>query len=86
MGVYFAILDNKNVVEYADLEQQIINYLLKFEDIINNTNRNKTICTYCNKNELDDEFHYIFDGPFFEQDRNIYIPEYYYSRQTVFKI
>jgi hypothetical protein len=26
----------------------------------NNTNRNNRICTHCNKNELGDEFHYIF--------------------------
>ena len=37
------------------------------------------------KNELDDEFHYILDCPFFEQDRTIYIPKYYYSRPTILK-
>jgi hypothetical protein len=42
----------------------------------NYTNRNNRICTHCNKNELGDEFHYILDCPFFEQDRNIYIPIY----------
>jgi hypothetical protein len=43
------------------------------------------LCTHCNKNELGDDFHYILDCPFFEQDWNIYIPKYYYSRPYVLK-
>ena len=43
------------------------------------------MCTECNKNELGDEFHYILECPFFEQDRKIYIPKYYYSRPHVLK-
>ena len=41
--------------------------------------------THCNKNELGDEFHYILDCLIFEQDRNIDIPKYYYSRPNVLK-
>ena len=43
------------------------------------------MCTECNKNELGDEFHYILECPFFEQDRKIHIPKYYYSRPHVLK-
>jgi hypothetical protein len=84
MGVYFDILDNKNVVGLCRF--RTANNKLPIEiGRWNNTNRNKRMCTHCNKNELDDEFHYILDCPFFEQDRTIYIPKYYYSRPTILK-
>ena len=85
MEVYFDILDNKNVVVLCRF--RTANHKLPIEiRRWNNTNRNNRICTHCNKNELGDEFHYILDCPFFEQDRNIYIPKYYYSRPKCFKI
>ena len=84
MEVYFDILDNKNVVELCRF--RTANHKLPIDiGRWNNTNRNNRICTHCNKNELGDEFHYILDCPFFEQDRNIYIPKYYYSRPNVLK-
>ena len=84
MEVYFDILDNKNVVELCRF--RTANHKLPIEiGRWNNTNRNSRICTHCHKNELGDEFHYILDCPFFEQDRNIYIPKYYYSRPNVLK-
>jgi hypothetical protein len=43
------------------------------------------ICTHCTKNELGDEFHYILDCSFFEQDRKICIPKYCCSRPNVLK-
>jgi superfamily II helicase len=61
MGVYFDILDNKNVVELCRF--RTANNKLPIEiGRWNNTNRNKRMCTHCNKNELDDEFHYILDS------------------------
>ena len=84
MEVYFDILDNQNVVELCRF--RTANHKLPIEiGRWNNTNRNNRICTHCNKNELGDEFHYILDCPFFEQDRNIYIPKYYYSRSNALK-
>ena len=75
MEVYFDILDNKNVVELCRF--RTANHILPIEiGRWNNTNRINRMCTHCNKNELGDEFHYILDYPFFEQDRNIYIPIY----------
>jgi hypothetical protein len=84
MEVYFDILDNKNVVELCRF--RTANHKLPIEiGRWNNTNRYNRMCTHCNKNKLGDEFHYILDCPFFEQDRNIYIPKYYYSRTNVLK-
>jgi hypothetical protein len=78
------ILDNKNVVELCSF--RTANHKLPIEiGRWNNTNRNNRICGHCNKNDLGDEFHNILNCPFFEQDRNIYIPKYYYSRPNVLK-
>ena len=82
MEVYFAILDSKNVVELCRFRTS--NHKLPIEiGRWNNTNRNNRMCTHCTKNDLGDECHYILDSPFFEQDRNIYIPKYYYSRPII---
>ena len=63
MEVYFDILDNKMWQSYADLEQQIINYLLKLEDGITLIEITEFVRTVIKMNS-------------FEQDRNIYIPIY----------
>jgi len=82
MEVYFAILDSKHVVELCRFRTS--NHKLPIEiGRWNNTNRNNRMCTHCTKNELGDECHYILDSSFFEQDRNIYIPKYYYSRPII---
>jgi hypothetical protein len=83
MEVYFVILDSKNVVELCRFRAS--NHKLPIEiRRWNNTNRNNRICTHYTKNELGDACHYILDSSFFEQDRNIYIPKYYYSRPIIF--
>jgi hypothetical protein len=81
MEVYLDILDIVELCRFRTANHKIPIEIGRW----NNTNRSNRICTHCNKNELGDELHYILDFPFFEQDRNIYIPKYYYSRTNVLK-
>jgi hypothetical protein len=43
---------------------------------------------YCNKcqNQLGDEFHYLFQCPFFENKRKMFIKRYFYQRPNTFKM
>ena len=36
-----------------------------------------TKCKICDKNEIGDEFHYLFICPVFQEDRNRLLKEYY---------
>ena len=40
--------------------------------------RSERICDLCNKEELGDEFHYLFNSTFFKDERKKFIPEYLY--------
>ena len=39
-----------------------------------NIERNERICLLCNKNELGDEFHYLFNCEFFHRSRIKFLP------------
>jgi hypothetical protein len=41
--------------------------------------RSERICDLCNKEELGDEFHYLFNCTFFKDERKKIIPEYLYN-------
>ena len=41
--------------------------------------RSERICDLCNKEELGDEFHYLFNCTFFKDERKKFIPEYLYN-------
>jgi hypothetical protein len=41
--------------------------------------RSERICDLCNKEELGDEFHYLFNNIFFKDERKKFIPEYLYN-------
>ena len=36
---------------------------------------NEMICPLCLSSVLSDEFHYLFECPFFQKERHLYIPE-----------
>ena len=38
-----------------------------------NTPRNMRICSLCDMNTLGDEFHYLFECPVFDKDRQLYL-------------
>lgn len=46
---------------------------------------NERMCTYCNKGEIGDEFHFILQCPNFSQSRKKFIDKCYYERPNVLK-
>ena len=42
-------------------------------------------CNLCNNNQIGDEYHYLLECPFFDQDRNKYIPQYYHRYPDALK-
>ena len=47
--------------------------------------RNLRKCTFCNRNELGDEYHYLFVCEFFNDSRLKFIPKYYTNRHNMLK-
>ena len=47
--------------------------------------RNLRICTLCNMNDIEDEFHFFLVCPFYTHFRNIYIEKYYRNRPSMYK-
>ncbi len=50
-----------------------------------NTPRVERICPCCPYNTLGDEFHHVFECPFFKTTREKYIDKFYYSSPSVYK-
>ena len=50
-----------------------------------NIERNQRICTLCNLNDLEDEFHFVLVCPFYETLRKQLIPRYYAQRPSMYK-
>ena len=46
---------------------------------------NERICPKCNSDELGDEFHYVFNCPFFKEYRHRYLTKFYYKHPNVLK-
>ena len=44
-----------------------------------------TKCKICDKNEIGDEFHYLFICPVFQEDRNRLLKEYYRKFPSMYK-
>ena len=44
--------------------------------IYQNIPRSERVCIKCTRSAIGDEFHYIFDCPFFEDQKNTYLPKY----------
>ena len=51
-----------------------------------NEPRESRICTLCNCNDLEDEFHFILKCPFFKDLRAKYLKKFYYEKPSVFKL
>ena len=49
--------------------------------------RENRFCNLCNRNEIGDEFHYLFDctDNFLKQARQTFIPNYYYTHPNTYK-
>ena len=48
--------------------------------------RENRLCTFCNQNDIEDEFHFILKCPFYSTLRQTYIKPYYYRNPSVFKL
>jgi hypothetical protein len=51
-----------------------------------NVIRERRLCTMCNCNDVEDEFHFIFKCPLYDDLRKTYIKNYYYRKPSVFKL
>ena len=51
----------------------------------NDTERSQRVCTLCNRNELGDEFHYLFECEFFKETRRLYLPSFYRKHVNTLK-
>lgn len=51
----------------------------------NNTDISERKCTKCNANDLGDEFHYLFQWPYFKTDRIRLLDNSYYMRPNILK-
>ena len=51
-----------------------------------NTPRSMRLCNLCNMQALGDEFHYLFQCPFFVDDRKLFLKEYFFRRPNTFKM
>ena len=43
-------------------------------------------CTLCEQNDIGDEFHYLLECPFFQEDRVRYIKRFYYTHPNMDKM
>ena len=48
--------------------------------------RSNRICTLCNLNDIEDEFHFILKCPKYSELGNSYIKTYYFRRPSVIKL
>ena len=46
--------------------------------------RNSRVCTLCDKYDIEDEYHFILQCPFYDDFRALYIKKYYYKKPIVF--
>ena len=44
------------------------------------------VCTLCDHNDIEDEFHFILKCPFYSDIRKMYIKKYYYQKPSTFKL
>ena len=51
-----------------------------------NIPRNMRFCNLCNLQSLGDEFHYLFECPFFANDKNLFLKRYFIRRPNTFKM
>ena len=50
-----------------------------------NIDRDDRMCTLCTKNDVGDEFHYIFVCEHFREERKKYISHYFYNKPNTYK-
>ena len=46
---------------------------------------NERKCNVCNKNDIGDEYHYLFSCDFFKNERKLYLKPYFYVNPNIYK-
>ena len=81
---YFDILDDRDI--YTLCKFRTLNHCLPIEQgRWLNIERGERICTFCDKNDLGDEYHYIMECPRFADDKTTFLPKNIYYRPNVMK-
>ena len=52
----------------------------------NRIERNERLCIYCENRQIDDEYHFIYECPIFNNIRDMYIKPYYHIRPNAYKL
>jgi hypothetical protein len=80
------LLKLPKVLRYPLCRFRVSNHFLPIEKGRHeNTPRNERTCSLCNKDELGDEFHYLLECKFFENERKLYIPKFYCIKPSAAK-
>ena len=53
--------------------------------IYKNIPRSERVCVKCTQSDIGDEFHYIFNCPFFVDQRRTYVPKYCHIHPSALK-
>lgn len=96
LNLYNHIKDNFEYESFLDkLPYDLRNYFIRLRvsshslriqsGRYNRIPRNERICVFCNTNDIDDEFHFLFKCPCFNDLRTTFIPRYFLFRQSMFK-
>ena len=51
-----------------------------------NLDLHERVCILCPNNQIGDEFHYIFECPFFSNERSRYLKKHFRTRASAFKM
>ena len=95
LSYYVLLKDNRKLEPYLfKLSTSNRIYLSKFRCRSNympiskeykHTDTYDTKCKICDKNEIGDEFHYLFICPVFQEDHNRFLKEYYRKFPSMYK-
>ena len=83
-GPYLEILDSKNDIilcKFRTTHHRLPIEIGRWQNI----ERNNRKCLLCDTNIIGDEFHYILQCRYFEQNRKNLIPSYFRNRSNVLK-
>ena len=50
---------------------------------MNDVPRNNRLCTFCNKGQIEDEFHFLLVCPIYSEFRSLYIPKFFFRYPSV---
>ena len=85
MSPYIAIVTNCSLRKYL-ARLRMSSHMLKVETGRHiNVPLNERKCELCNKNDIEDEYHFILICPFYDDIRKKYIDKFYQAHPSVFK-